>query len=178
MEAPHSRTSRLRTLLKWIGYAFTGLATFLGVVTGYLTLVSKVSISQNLPLTPEDPFSTPFVISNDGPLGINHIQVYCQAIKVRAEAQNFEVRNGKLQNFIPAIPGMEAGEKLTAPCWFPFHTRTPITEADLAIRITFRPDFVPWETKREFRFVMTSGSEGKYYWYPQPYNRIPHPPFQ
>jgi len=165
------------TSLKYFGITISLVATPLGIVTGYLALVPKISISQNLPLAPADPFSAPFVVSNDGPLGINNVRIFCQAIKVRAEAQNFQAESLKMQNFIPPISGMEAGEKLSAPCWFPIHTREPITEADIAFRITFRPDFVPWEAKREFRFVMTVGAEGKTYWYPEPYTRIPHPPF-
>jgi kynureninase len=44
------------------------VATFLGIVSGWVAMVPRVSITQSQALNASDPFSTPFIVENQGPL--------------------------------------------------------------------------------------------------------------
>src|SRR5712691_9035574 len=67
-ERPKTSTkSILIKIAKVLTIFLTILATSLGVVTGYLALVPKVTVTQTESLVPVDPFSAQFIISNDGP---------------------------------------------------------------------------------------------------------------
>lgn len=154
---------------KLVGVAVTLLATSLGIVTGYLSLVPKISVSQNQPLNPNELFSTPFIISNDGPLGINNIDFVCwmRDIQVGASA----IKNVGLTSPSLHAEGMEPGERATYPCG-PTVSLHPLTSADVVFEVKFRPDFVPWRISRRFRFVTMQTSDGQLVWYPQPFNRL------
>ena len=77
------RAIALKTSLKYLGVAVTLVATPLGIVTGYLSLVPKVTVIQTESLNPRDPFSAQFIISNDGPLRINDMRAQCNFANVQ-----------------------------------------------------------------------------------------------
>ena len=62
-----------------IGY----LAAILGIVTGYLALLQHVSVSQNEQLDPANAFSSPFIVSNDGPLPMENARFRCGIVDVK-----------------------------------------------------------------------------------------------
>jgi hypothetical protein len=168
---PSEAKSLRRTISKsWkiVAGAITLTATSLGVATGYLSLVPKISVSQNQPLDPANLFSAPFIVSNDGPLGINDVQILCGLKDVQAGP-------GGIKNIILTSPGlhvdgMETGERATFPCGPQINVK-PLTSADVVFTVRFRPDFVPWHTTRYFRFVSEKSGE-QLFWYPQAYDRI------
>lgn len=157
--------------MAWAAKGAGTLAVALGVATGYLSLLPRITISQNQALDPMDPFSAPFVVSNDGPLGINKVVVLCMPIKVEDTAHNLLSRYAVKR--VPTIPGMEVGEKATVPCYLGVTLTHPIETADIAFRVQFRPDFVIWRVHRDLRFSAMRGADGKLYWYPQPFDRMP-----
>jgi hypothetical protein len=150
--------------------AVTLLATSLGIATGYLSLLPRVSVSQNQPLDPANLFSAPFIVSNDGPLGINDVQILCDLQKVKTGTggiENIAITSPGLH-----VDGMEPGERATFPCGPPI--KISPDSADVIFVVEFRADFVPWRTKRYFRFVTMNGSGGQLFWYPQAYDRVNH----
>ncbi len=152
----------------------TLLATSLGFVTGYLSLVPRISVSQTFALNPAAPFSAPFVVSNDGPLGINEISFSCLLLYVESSHRNRFI--DVLLSDQLTIVGMEPGEKVTIRCPFERFVKLsesdPIVRGDIVLIVEFRPDLVPWQVKRQLRFITLHGFDGRLYWYPQPYSRI------
>ena len=142
----------------------TLVATSLGVVTGYLTLVPKVSVSQNQPLDPKDLFSTPFIVTNEGPLGINDVQIRCIILDVKSGGltiKNIQTTSEELK-----VSSMEIGERGTFPCG-PRLTNVPYDYAKVVFTVIFRPDFVPWHVTRFFGFRTLEDSEKRLWWYPE-----------
>jgi len=52
-------------------------AVIFGVIQGGAAFAPKVSVATLLALDPLDPFSTPFVLSNDGVLSIHSVEYAC-----------------------------------------------------------------------------------------------------
>lgn len=172
---------RTKKIIKVVLGAAGLIATGLGIATGYLSLLPRITITQNQALDTSDPFSTPFVVSNDGPLGINDVKFVCWLQHVTL------ANNGDIGGFGTSSPaldipdGMEVGEKTTLPCVFSnlFVSKDGtsagnlVTYADIVIKASFRPDFALWHLHRNTRFKTVKGSDGRLYWYPYAYNRTP-----
>jgi hypothetical protein len=150
--------------------AITVTATILGLATGYLSLVSRVGVSPATSLDLRDPFSTPFVLSNDGQVGINNIDFTCKLLSVKTKTLVFDNLDFSSSSQISA---MEPGEKSSVTCAFrrAFEMSEPVVSADIVISATFRPDYVPWSVKRELRFVAARDVTDILHWFPQPYSR-------
>jgi hypothetical protein len=163
----------VRTIVSKSWKVAAASATFLGIVTGYLSLVPRISVENSQLLNLADPFATPFVVSNDGPLGINDVILSCLLIYV--ESTGGGTIEGLTVGPNPVIEGMDPGERATLPCTFHpvFGFTNPLKAADIAIVVNFRPDFVPWHQIRRLRFKTLKGSDGHLYWYPQPLSRVP-----
>ena len=158
--------------LKILVGLITLLATILGLVTGYLSLIPRISVVQNQPLNVSDPFSTPFILSNDGPLGVNELEFSCLVFKVDQTGGGGVT--GAETSMGLAAKRMEPGERATIPCsLLPFALTSPLKSGDVAVRIIFRPDFVFWRKSRAFRFITFHASDGHLYWYPQPISGPP-----
>jgi hypothetical protein len=164
-----------------IGAVLVFLATILGLVTGYIALLPRVSVSQNEQLDPSDPFSSPFVVSNDGPLPMERVRFRCGIVSASYEhgpkvegGSNF----GSSFIFAPDASGnmppqnfgaveMNPGERSTIPsCNYPFPKS--VAGANIGIIVTFRIGYTPFSSKRTFRFVTLADSNKKLHWYPYP----------
>jgi hypothetical protein len=156
-------------------------AAILGLVTGYVALLPRISVSQNEPRDLSDPFSSPFIVSNDGPLPIENVRFRCgigQALYKNGPqvkgGSNFGSSfifapdaNGHLpeQNFGTAE--MNPGERSTIPsCNYPFPKS--IEGADIGIVVTFRIGYTPVTTQRIFRFSTLADANKQLHWFPYP----------
>ena len=70
----------LRIVLKLIGKSILWTSALLGIVSGYVALIPRVTVSQHQPLDLSKPFSTPFVVANDGPLAIRDVRFWCEPL--------------------------------------------------------------------------------------------------
>jgi hypothetical protein len=89
-DAPQTKDSRvlyLKAAVRLIGGLILWTSAILGLVSGWVAMIPRVSVSQNQSLSPSDPFSTPFVVSNDGPLPLMNVRFYCAVSKVAAANQ-------------------------------------------------------------------------------------------
>jgi len=170
-----TRTSQI------IGTVIASLAAILGIATGYLALLPRVSVSRNEQLDPSNTFSSPFIISNDGPLPMENVRFTCGIVDVKHEngpeilgdinfGTAFFVLKDKNGN--PAVMNfgsreMMPGERSTMPsCSYPY--LNPIERANIGIVVDFRLGYTPFETKRIFRFGTLKDSSGKLHWFPLP----------
>jgi hypothetical protein len=167
--------------LKWLWRATVFFGFWLGIVTGYLALLPRVSVSQNEQLDPSNTFSSPFIISNDGPLPMENVRFTCGIVDVKHENgpemvgdANFGTtffvlkdKNGKpsVMNF--GSLEMMPGERSTMPsCSYPW--LNPIENADVGIVVDFRIGYSFFSTRRIFRFGTLKDSAGKLHWFPLP----------
>ena len=158
----------LRWTIKWVGGTILWVSALLGIVSGWVALVPHVSVTQTQPLNLTDPFSTPFTVSNDGPLAIRDVQFECYSFSVRTQYSEVGPKLG----FVPMdvyYARMKPGERATVPCRFPFTMQDPLQSADIALIVTFKIDFLPlFYTHSEFRFQALRAGDKNLYWFPQP----------
>ena len=143
-------------------------AASLGFLTAYLSLIPKVTVVQSDPLNWADPFTTQFVISNDGPLGINRFEAKCGITYVKYKNGAVVKGGGSIVSADMFKPRLEVGEKGTVSCPLTQLFGGDIAGADISIRVTFRPDFTWAYPSRSYRFVTMTDSSGRLHWYPEP----------
>jgi hypothetical protein len=154
------------------------IALIFGVFVGYVQLAPRISVSASAPLNPSDPFSSPFVISNDGYLPIRNVQFLCRLSDVNAQPpglnlsfENISVMGpdrflgDKSQKIRDIDPGGQATTKCNLSPLFPV---MPIENADIAITVVYQPAFYRSQKVKDFRFITVSGSDGQLRWVRQP----------
>jgi len=171
-EQTYSKGTRAIKTLKWAGRLLAWFGFSLGVVTGYLALVPKVTVTQTEPLNPVDPFSAQFIVSNDGPLGIEDLSVVCVISNVRYKDMQARVSNNRINGNKGTElfkQRMDVGERASFTCPFSevFHTRAPVIDAEIVTQLTFSPKFTWHHPHREYRFNTKSDATGLLHWYPQ-----------
>lgn len=157
-------------ILKVLGAAVSLIAMSLGIASGYLSLLPRISVTQTEPLNVTDPFASPFIVSNDGPMGINGVEFYCVLVHVRTR-KGFSFDGITTELTALNQKHMEPGERVSVPCsfrqFFGFTTENPVIGAEIIVGVTFRPDFVWVHKNRQFRFVAMADSHSDVRWYPQ-----------
>lgn len=147
------------------------LVVALGVVLGVAAAAyPRLSVSSSSPLNPTDPFSTGFTISNDGFFSIHDVKFACSLNDVKGHVGEIPITIEDVEVDLDApISKIEASEKATFKCRISFSQTAPdLSVGDLSIDIDFRPAYVPMRMKKSYRFVTARGSDGQYYWQPQP----------
>jgi hypothetical protein len=159
---------RAKTVANTSWKSLVFLATVLGVVSGWVAMIPKISVSQSQPLDPNDPFSTPFVVSSDGPLPIENVKFFCTIHTLTTTGASVIGETGNL--FTSPMfnsPEMSPGERATVPCTAPPMTH-PFTGGDVSIVVRFRVGYTPIRTSGTSRFIMVHANDGHLYWYPEP----------
>lgn len=159
--------------LKYAGGIIFLTAAFLGTATGIIALFfPAISVSQSTPLNPADPFSAPFIVSNDGALVIDSVQFDC--LLNNLQTNQITVTDGDFEDDSQFVDTMDAGEKRSVQCAFEdpslikFDLPQIYKSADITLAVRFRVAFVPWYQTRTFRFMLAKATDGSFYWYPQP----------
>ena len=167
-------SSTYKNILAVIGQVIGYAAAILGLITGYVALIPRISVSQSQPLDVNDPFSTPFIVSNDGPLPLMNVKFSC-AIRDLVDTKGDRATVGDQKGLGPEITApqlvsdeISPGERSTIPCASPFRFPTPLASGDVSIVVRFRIGYTFLPSKRISRFVTVKAADGHLYWYPQP----------
>jgi hypothetical protein len=164
LRPPRTEKSVSKILLE----ATLAMLTVLAFLIALLTLFPRVTVSNEAPIDPDDAFSTPFVVSNDGYLPLYSLQ--------------FSVAMGdvKYQNGSRLVGPPDFGFHLTTPEWkiaslYPAKKFTVyagrvlgahgnLKSADIAIVVDYRP--MLWPFRRESVYVLKTGMgyDGRLHW--------------
>jgi len=162
-ESPSTRSSLRKLLSKiWAGIAAAAVVVTL---TG-LSLLQKISVAATHLLDPQAPFSSPFIISNDGSLPIHDVTFRCVLRNVEDEGHGRVVAPKGITSG-HAIIQIDPGEKSTVACPFPFTFRSPLISADIEVVVKYRQDFVFWHSEKPFRFGLAKDKNGQFNWFPR-----------
>ena len=146
----------------------TAIATIFGIVTGVFWLLPNVSVAETAPLNPYDPFSTPFLVTNTGNLGISRIGVSCVFNNILFDNGN---TIGTTVDLVRTqLTDMDAGDHDTVACKEDSftHFSTPARFADISLVVVFYPSLAPWiEKQKSFRFITARNSDGTLRWVPK-----------
>lgn len=164
---------RIRKLV--IAFLVTTLGTLGSLATFYeIFYLPPASVSFSAPLNPSDPFTTPFVISNDGYLSLREVQVACTMndLKSGSTDTNLELSNvtvsardqylgDKSQEVRDIAPKGQATTTCDLP---PIAPITGISSADISIRVSYRLRLYPLRKEQSFRFLSVRGSDNRFRW--------------
>jgi hypothetical protein len=146
---------------------FWGVIVFViglaGFYVGILSIVPRLSVSHSEELKQYDPFSVPFVITNDGYLPIHSVNMACSIDHMLLSSGSSFV--GVVTNDSMEDAEISPGGHSTHFC--PVSARDPgMQEIIITATISFRPDLWPWRTSKQFHFRGYKGDDGVMHWSP------------
>jgi len=145
------------------------LTLFLSLITlgGFLFVVyPRLSISPGESLDPYEPFSTPFVIKNDGYLPLFNVN-YSVTINKMEDINHNQFENVTATVISKNIPKISPN-KSTA-IFIDRNVHVPpkfIKYAEIDINVTYKPYIIPYTFTENVRFKMTIKTNNEYFWLP------------
>ncbi len=149
---------------------FLVLLAIVGFVLSVLTFFPRLTVN-NLPaIDPDKPFSTPFIVSNDGYLPLYNVKFMVAVNSLVTHTYHFDGIGFGLF--------LDAGD--SAAIFYPTEKYSlylgryiqayprGIREADIAIQIEYRPMFYWGRRWKMYRFVAQPGPDGRLYWNARP----------
>ena len=167
--------------VKRVGWGLGVAVTVWSGIALYHQFTPNLTISALSPLNPSDPFSTPFVISNDSLLPIYDVTIKCRLIDVKYVDQSLQVSSNTSWAISDAAKKIDRNESITALCHLRGFisvkisrlndTEMMISHADIAVIMSFRQNYTFWLTEKPFRFVTAKSADGQLRWIRQPMNQ-------
>lgn len=159
-------------------------SVIIGLAASYLAFVPKVSISIGNQVFPNDPLSTPFIVSNENPFPLYSVRAHCSiesligaTVPVDFEGKKVPVQlNSVGSEYTPEID-LTSGEKFTLGCSGKKQNNPDIDfshleSAEVIITVKFKPFWIFWTQTKYFRFGTLPTSDGKLSLVPMP-NKAP-----
>lgn len=162
---PDTTTAPVRQYILKIGKWITGSITALACISGLLSLWPVLTVDVGSPLDPNDPFSYPFIVSNDAIYPLFSVNISCKFDHGRFETGGSFDRN--IVGSTKTISVMSPHQRLTAPCHTGFSMDAPLKSGSVAITVSYYPFLWPIKTfvSRSFRAAMTA--DKRTIWLPQ-----------
>lgn len=119
-----------------------------------------MSVTPGETLRTSNPFTTVFVLHNEGQFPMYGIDFDCTANNV-LYANNVRAINntGKASPF--TVPRLEANAKTSTPCYLPIDLGKPLM-AEVTVSVSYRPSFFPFRRTARFRFIARPNDRGGY----------------
>jgi hypothetical protein len=158
------RTRTAWKILKGLVAVFLAvLAAVAAVAQLDVYVASRINISPAYSLDPADPFSTRFLVSNDGLLSIYDVKNWCYVNDV---SNDNGAHVGDLRAYEAATDASEMGptDKSTVRCRVPVGFASPATHGDIVISVWYTLRFYPWRKGKHVRLVGERGSDGVFHW--------------
>jgi len=150
----------------------TALSVF---VTLWVVSNPRIFVYTSVPLDPNHPVFTPFVVRNDGHLAIYDVKISSAMEHLETESGITIIGLGHYENKFTSPEDVakviDPTEEITTEIAFSKLKYKEFTKMDVALIISFRAKYHLWRTKRLRRFVTKKGKDGQWYWFPQPINK-------
>lgn len=158
--------------INWLGRSIV-VVTFLGFGIALLTLFPRLSVSNESPIDPTQPFSTPFRIVNDGYVPLFSVQFSTAISKITPKSRNVPELRGS-PGYASRIHNPGMGAKIFWPTdVFTYYSGTtiqsdPLESADIAIVVDYHPFGIPINRERLYRFITLMGPDNQLHWMQRP----------
>jgi hypothetical protein len=141
----------------WSGIVIAVLAL---ILTALGLRAARPEVSLQPPLDPDNVMTTRFVISNQGMLSLEDVNV-ASFLKNFRDANNNTIGIGS-SDYTYAAGELQPGEGKTLP-FAPFiKTSTPVVHGDLSLIVSFSPSYLPfWKKTKGFKFSVVQQSDGR-----------------
>jgi hypothetical protein len=116
---------------------------------GIVSILPRISVTPSEELNKYDPFSAPFIISNDGYIAIHSVNMPCTIDHLLLSSQT-SMTNATASDDV-FDDTLEPDGRSTHFCHMQI-TDAKTKEVIITLTVSFRPDFYPWTTIRKFHF--------------------------
>jgi hypothetical protein len=180
-------------LRKLLAGSFAGLTAVVGLVTGAISFLPRMTVDASLPFDELNAYSTSFTVANTGFIPLRDVSLSIGLCDIKTAKRDFGVSPGtcKPPRWIPPlllgnpaweIPELPKDNKFTLPLEEILNVDTPryraehprvigsfrtlsrLESADLIVTVNYRPWFMPWHSMDGFRFVAERQSNEKIIW--------------
>lgn len=153
----------IRILFRWWMVAWKSFAVIGAILTvwwGVEQFRQNVSIDLFLRLDPSDPFSERFLLSNNGPFPIYHVEYSCEQL----DSKN---RYPRIDHFGPVfsvIPVLEPGDKRSLRCTL--FRLLPVEDTIMQVKVVYSRPFPLGNQSKSARFAILKDAAGLLMWIP------------
>jgi hypothetical protein len=167
------KNAKANTLWLWrnlIRTPYIVTTALLGILVTYISLRYDVSVTNFTSTNLSDPFSSRFLVSNEGPFSIYDVTYDCMSVHVRSALDGIPMPEIENLTTVPRpLSEIRARSQYSVLCQFPLDTPGVKFEegALLEIRVSYTPRFEPWARKKGGQmFVLKFDHEGHSVWLP------------
>jgi hypothetical protein len=149
------------------------LAVWGVVLTTWVVFNPRVFVlSSGVALDPNNPAFSPFFVQNQGYLAIYDVNVSCSVKYLKLPGDIHVVGIGDYTNRFSdpkqVASVIAPGEQYTILLPLTGMKHNKIEDSDIAIVLSFKPQWLPWRRKTIHRFISTRSKDGQWYWFQQP----------
>jgi hypothetical protein len=139
------------------------ISAALGLVSQVYFFTWRLSVAPGPTLKDSNPFTSMFVLQNDGQFSLYAIQFSCTSNTVKtANHIQFERMLGSTQSY--DVAELAANDRTSTPCFVGYESSGPVLSADITLNVSYRPSFSPFRRSKHFRFTATRKDDGTYAW--------------
>ena len=153
--------SSLKQVVKWISIAVL-ICTLL---SGLMTFAPILTVDAGAPRDPNNPFSSPFIITNNMIVPLFGVTIACKYHDVEFEG------GGTLDNSTAGSEDtffiMTPYRKITAPCQKGINVNAPLKSGIVTVAVNFSPFLWPFKTSTIRHFKTEISADKKTTWLPQ-----------
>jgi hypothetical protein len=163
-----------------------GTVSVVATLLAFLVLWPRVTATiANPPIDPQNVLSASFSISNTGNIPLNHVNISVIVSYLSIAPKNHVI----VQMAGPDMGTGKQGLDFVNPSWQNHQIDTnesvtispesqvdvKVSEADIVIRTSYEPWFIPVRLEKRFRFVARKDGSGNIYWRAWPLNETAPP---
>ncbi|HEV8157567.1 MAG TPA: hypothetical protein VGP58_00940 [Pyrinomonadaceae bacterium] len=147
--------------------AIVSISVIFGIIA-VVQLSPRVSVFSNESLDPLTPFSSPFIVSNDGFFPIYDVKFQCDLTNVGA-TNNIKISDFSTQENANTISVIKPADKETTQCARGLFAPASgqFEKADVSIVLSFQAYWIPSSQTKKFRFVTQKDKSGQLHWFPK-----------
>ncbi|MCU1226355.1 MAG: hypothetical protein JWQ42_4448 [Edaphobacter sp.] len=143
------------------------LALLSSLWISFAWFLPELSAEPSAQVYPSDPFSSPFVIKNEGNFSLDDVNGSCHIERMELQG-NSNVSNGDAFNYMTPVRSLASREPTTIFCRSAVETNIPILSGDISLRVTYSPSICPFIKRTKiFRFTTISQPNKSLRWTPR-----------
>jgi hypothetical protein len=172
-------------LWRWAAKVGAVLFTLLGAAAALDQFSPRLSLATDAPFDPSDPFSIPFILTNESSFSIHDVGMWCKINSLvltspRSPGGKLEIARGTSGATQSVADTISSEDRKESFCFFtldpvrqlagiPEDVPFELQEGDISISISYRPYLLwPKKSERAFHFVALRASDGSLRWIPSP----------
>ena len=152
--------SSLKRAVKWISITILICASLSGVMAFFPVL----TIDVGTPKDPNDPFSYPFIVSNNMVVPLFGVTVVCREEGTFEGGETFD---NKTDSSEKTLSMMGPHGKATAPCHKGFDIKAPLASGTVTVAVSYSPFLWPFKMSAIRQFKADMNADKNSIWLPQ-----------